>query len=107
MNNSNSEKKTVKWIATHLPIIYAVLAAVSLSSLMSLYDGQPVVKTVTGALACGVMTAVLATSLDFFGLPITSATLVGASVGFMGAEKIRDKITSFVDSRNRRVKSGE
>lgn len=47
-------EQTMKWIATYLPTLYAAGAALSISALMSLYDGQSMLKTATGSLVCGI-----------------------------------------------------
>ncbi|MFX1025590.1 phage holin family protein [Escherichia coli] len=94
-------EQVIAWLFDHLPTVYAVGAAVSISALMSLYDGRTLVQTVTGSLPCGVLAMAVAGSLRFFGFPEDAVTFIGASIGFMGAEKARDKvITAF----NRRVK---
>lgn len=48
-------EQVIAWLFDHLPTVYAVGAAVSISALMSLYDGRTLVQTVTGSLACGVL----------------------------------------------------
>ena len=84
-------EQVIAWLFDHLPTVYAVGAAVSISALMSLYDGRTLVQTVTGSLACGVLAMAVAGSLRFFGFPEDAVTFIGASIGFMGAEKARDK----------------
>jgi len=91
--------QTMKWIEEFLPSLYAAGAAFSISALMSIYDGKSIAKTATGALACGILTLAVAGSLELFGLPGNSVTFVGAAVGFVGAEKVRDKIISLFDRR--------
>ncbi|EFE5563781.1 TPA: holin, partial [Escherichia coli] len=44
-------EQVIAWLFDHLPTVYAVGAAVSISALMSLYDGRTLVQTVTGSLA--------------------------------------------------------
>lgn len=92
-------EQAMKWIEDFLPAIYAAGAAASISSLMSIYDGKSVVKTVTGALSCGILTLAIAGSLALFGLPENSVTFVGATIGFVGAEKVRDKLLSIFNRR--------
>ncbi|CAU97979.1 hypothetical protein EC55989_2111 [Escherichia coli 55989] len=94
-------EQVIAWLFDHLPTVYAVGAAVSISALMSLYDGRTLVQTVTGSLACGVLAMAVAGSLRFFGFPEDAVTFIGASIGFMGAEKVRDKV---IAAFNRRVK---
>ena len=94
-------EQVIAWLFDHLPTVYAVGAAVSISALMSLYDGRTLVQTVTGSLACGVLAMAVAGSLRFFGFPEDAVTFIGASIGFMGAEKARDKV---IAAFNRRVK---
>ncbi|WLD32993.1 phage holin family protein [Enterobacter cloacae subsp. cloacae] len=80
-------EQVIAWLFDHLPTVYAVGAAVSISALMSLYDGRTLVQTVTGSLACGVL------------IPEDAVTFFGASIGFMGAEKARDKVIAIFDRR--------
>ncbi|MTD37826.1 phage holin, lambda family [Erwinia sp. CPCC 100877] len=90
---------TMKWIDDFLPSLYAALIAGSISALMSIYDGKSVVKTVTGALSCGILTLAISGSLELFGLPGNSVTFVGATIGFVGAEKVRDKVLALFNRR--------
>ncbi|STK46900.1 putative phage holin protein [Escherichia coli] len=80
-------EQVIAWLFDHLPTVYAVGAAVSISALMSLYDGRTLVQTVTGSLACGVLAMAVAGSLRFFGFPEDAVTFIGASIGFMGQRK--------------------
>ena len=95
-------EQIVTWLFDHLPTVYAVGAAVSISALMSLYDGRTLIQTVTGSLACGVLAMAVAGSLRFFGVPEDAVTFIGAAIGFMGAEKARDKV---IAAFNRRTQS--
>ncbi|WP_203727383.1 phage holin family protein, partial [Escherichia coli] len=61
--------------------------------------GRTLVQTVTGSLACGVLAMTVAGSLRFFGIPEDAVTFFGASIGFMGAEKARDKVIAIFDRR--------
>ena len=97
-------EQTMKWIATYLPTLYAAGAALSISALMSLYDGQSMLKTATGSLVCGIVTLAVAGSLEYLGLP---STFVGASIGFMGADKVRNKVTGFIETRIGGAKGNE
>lgn len=58
-------EQTMKWIATYLPALFAAGAALSISALMSLYDGQSLLKTATGSLVCGIVTLAVAGSLEY------------------------------------------
>ncbi|HDD8766620.1 TPA: phage holin family protein, partial [Escherichia coli] len=42
-------EQVIAWLFDHLPTVYAAGAAVSISALMSLYDGRTLVQTVTGS----------------------------------------------------------
>lgn len=92
-------KNMMKWISEFFPALYAAAAAASISALMSIYDGKSVVKTVTGALSCGILTLAIAGSLTVFGLSENSVTFVGATIGFVGAEKVRDKLLAIFNRR--------
>lgn len=69
-------EQVIAWLFDHLPTVYAVGAAVSISALMSLYDGRTLVQTVTGSLACGVLAMTVAGSLRFFGIPEDAVTFL-------------------------------
>lgn len=101
MNNlpSGFLEQTMKWIATYLPTLYAAGAALSISALMSLYDGESLLKTATGSLVCGIVTLAVAGSLEWLGLSPNAVTFVGASIGFMGADKVRNKVAEFIETR--------
>lgn len=99
MSFSGLFEQTMKWINDFLPSLYAAGAAGSISALMSIYDGKSVVKTVTGSLSCGILTLAIAGSLELFGLPGNSVTFVGATIGFAGAEKVRDKVLALFNRR--------
>ncbi|WP_127960164.1 phage holin family protein [Serratia microhaemolytica] len=91
----------MKWFSVHHSMFFAAGAAFSISALMSLYDGKSLLKTATGSLACGILTLAVAGSLEFFDFPPDSVIFIGASIGFMGAEKVRDKVTNLIESRTR------
>ncbi|TLU70424.1 holin [Enterobacter sp. MF024] len=101
------EEQLLKWLVNYLPTFYAAGAALSISALMSLYDGQSLIKTATGSLACGILTLAVAGSLEFFGLPGSAVTFIGASIGFMGAEKLRDKVGGLFCRGQKGIKDAE
>ncbi|MEA1064360.1 phage holin family protein [Erwinia sp. HR93] len=90
----------------YLPSLCASGAATLISALMSVYDGRPIIKTVTGALSCGILALTIAGSLELFGLPGHSVTFVGASIGFVGVERIRRKVISLFERKASGQKSG-
>lgn len=79
-------EQVIAWLFDHLPTVYAVGAAVSISALMSLYDGRTLVQTVTGSLACGVLAMTVAGSLRFFGVPEGAVTFL-AHLSVLWAQK--------------------
>ena len=99
-------EKTMKWVFIYLPALYAAGVALSISALMSLYDGQSIIKTATGSLVCGIVTLAVAGSLEYLGLPSDAVTFVGAAIGFMGADKVRNKVTNLIESRMGGAKNG-
>lgn len=58
-------KQAIKWIEDFLPAIYSSGAATTISGLMGMYDGKPMLKTVTDALSCGVLTLTIAGLLSY------------------------------------------
>lgn len=79
-------EQVIAWLFDHLPTVYAAGAAVSISALMSLYDGRTLVQTVTGSLACGVLAMAVAGSLRFFGVPEDAVTF-SAHLSVLWAQK--------------------
>jgi phage tail protein X len=73
-------------------------AALSISALMSLYDGQSMLKTATGSLVCGSLRWRLPVRWNIW-VASNAVTFVGASIGFMGADKVRNKVTGFIETR--------
>ncbi|HAX5207832.1 TPA: holin [Escherichia coli] len=98
MKNAHTDftGQIVAWLSSHLPTVYSVAAAISISILMSLHDGRTLIQTITGSLACGILAMVVAGSLRFFGVSEDAVTFIGAAIGFMGAEKVRDKVTTII-----------
>ncbi|MCZ5321321.1 phage holin family protein [Escherichia coli] len=92
-------EQVIAWLFDHLPTVYAVGAAVSISALMSLYDGRTLVQTVTGSLACGVLAMAVAGSLRFFGFPGRCRDVYRRINRFYGAEKARDKVIAAFNRR--------
>ena len=80
-------EQVIAWLFDHLPTVYAVGAAVSISALMSLYDGRTLVQTVTGSLACGVLAMAVAGSLRFFGIPEDAVTPNSLNIPLLDAIK--------------------
>lgn len=80
-------EQVIAWLFDHLPTVYAVGAAVSISALMSLYDGRTLVQTVTGSLACGVLAMAVAGSLRFFGIPEDAVTFFWCLNRFLWAQR--------------------
>lgn len=94
--------ETISWVISYLPALYASAASFFISVLMSIYDGKITLQTITGSLACGIFTLAISGCLGFFGLPDNAVTFVGASIGFMGVDKIRNKVAGFIDNKTGR-----
>lgn len=96
-------EQMVKWIVDYPSTFFAAGTALSISALMSLYDGQSILKTFTGSLVCGIVTFAAARSLEYLNIPSNAVTFVGALIGFMGADKVRNKVTDFIETRIKRM----
>lgn len=97
----NLPEYIIKWLTNNSPLIFSVGAALSTSALMSLYDGKSILKAITGSIACGIVAITVADSLEYLNIPTDAITFVGAAIGFMGAEKVREKIICIIDKRFR------
>jgi lambda family phage holin len=83
-------EQTMKWLAVYLPSVYAGLTALGISALIDIRAGKPRLYTATGALICGLFALAISAMLEYFGLPANSGAFVGALVGFVGADRLRD-----------------
>ena len=61
--------------------------------------GKPKLYTATGALICGIFALAVSALLEYLGLPANSGAFVGALVGFVGADRLRDMALAIVARR--------
>ncbi len=100
MNDSHGIfEQTMKWIALYLPSVYAGLCALGISALIDIRAGKPKLYTATGALICGIFALAVSALLEYPGLPANSGAFVGALVGFVGADRLRDMALAVVARR--------
>ncbi|EIQ8250236.1 phage holin, lambda family [Citrobacter freundii] len=100
MNSSHGIfEQTMKWIALYLPSVYAGLCALGISALIDIRAGKPKLYTATGALICGIFALAVSALLEYLGLPANSGAFVGALVGFVGADRLRDMALDIVARR--------
>lgn len=100
MNDSHGIfEQTMKWIALYLPSVYAGLCALGISALIDIRAGKPKLYTATGALICGIFALAVSALLEYLGLPANSGAFVGALVGFVGADRLRDMALTIVARR--------
>jgi len=85
-----------KWANAYLPSIFSGGTALIISALMDIRAKKPFLYTFTGALICGVVALALSALLEHFGLPENSGAFVGAVIGFVGADRLRDMALAFV-----------
>lgn len=100
MNSSHGIfEQTMKWIALYLPSVYAGICALGISALIDIRAGKPKLYTATGALICGIFALAVSALLEYLGLPANSGAFVGALVGFVGADRLRDMALVIVARR--------
>lgn len=100
MNDSHGIfEQIMKWIALYLPSVYAGLCALGISALIDIRAGKPKLYTATGALICGIFALAVSALLEYLGLPANSGAFVGALVGFVGADRLRDMALAIVARR--------
>lgn len=99
MNGQGFWEISLKWIAENAPAIYAGLAAIGVSSMMSIKDGKPKKYTITSAIVCGIIGMSMSGLMTHFGLPDNASSLVGGGIGFLGADKLRDIANAFFTRR--------
>ncbi|UAN47022.1 phage holin, lambda family [Serratia sp. JSRIV001] len=99
MSDQGFWEDSLKWIADNAPALYAGLAAIGVSSMMNIKDGQPKKYTITSAIVCGIVATSLSGLLEHVGLPSSAAALVGGIIGFIGADKLRDIANTLANRR--------
>lgn len=85
-----------KWLIEHISLIYPSLIAATLSALIDIRYKRPALYICTGAPICGIVSLAIIKSIAFIGLDESGAMLVGATIGFLGADKLKDILISSV-----------
>jgi lambda family phage holin len=73
--------------------------ALGISALIDIRAGKPKLYTATGVLICGIFALAVSALLEYLGLPANSGAFVGALVGFVGADRLRDMALATVARR--------
>lgn len=89
----------IRWIVEHEREVTAGATAIGVSTLMSLRDGKPRGYTITTGCVCGIIGACITGVLLHYGLKDGWAAFIGCSVGFIGADKLRDMFIGWVERR--------
>lgn len=89
----------VKWITEYLPSVFSGTTAVVISMLIDIRGRKPKLYTATGGAICGVAALALSAVLEHFGLPENAGAFVGAIIGFVGADRLRDTAVAVVARR--------
>ncbi|MCU5774720.1 phage holin, lambda family [Erwiniaceae bacterium BAC15a-03b] len=90
---------TLKWMSANFPSLYAGLSALCISALIDVRAGKSRLFTATGAMICGIFALTISASLEYFGLPASSGAFVGALVGFVGADRLRNIAVAVIARR--------
>ncbi|MDU4092269.1 MAG: phage holin family protein [Pantoea sp.] len=85
--------EAANWAVKHLTSIYAALSACFIAGLMELRERYPFLRSLTDALICGIFALSVSTLLEWLHLPNNSEVLLGAMLGFIGADRL-SKITA-------------
>lgn len=99
MNLSDMANQFTKWVSDYLPTLLPGGTALIISALIDIRGKKPAVYTLTGALICGCVAVTLAALTEHFGLPTNSGAFMGAVIGFVGADRLRDIALAVVARR--------
>lgn len=80
------------------PQAYAAIMACVVAIVRGVQHGGRPVKTALEAVLCGCLTLASMPVLEYFGLGQNMAVAVGAAIGFLGTEWIRDRTTIIADA---------
>lgn len=80
------------------PQFYAAGMACIVALARGLQAGGKPVNSVLEAIICGCLTLALVPVLDYFGLPQNLAVAVGAAVGFLGTEWVRERAATILEA---------
>lgn len=78
------------WIAATVPQLYAPLMSVAVAVLRVTYGGGGRRQMILEGSLCGLATVAVKPTLMWIGVPEDVAVFVGAFIGLVGVEKIRD-----------------
>lgn len=79
------------------PQVYAALMACAVAVVRGVQHGGKPVKTALEAVLCGCLTLASMPVLEFFGLGQNMAVAIGAGIGFLGTEWIRERAGQVMD----------
>lgn len=99
-NESNPLFIQAVWSALPEPFKAAVLATL-IAVLRILYDGREprFIRRAMEACLCGAIAFGLATGLEAMKVPSGMATFIGAAIGLLGADKVREFAQRYVTKR--------
>ncbi|WP_072016884.1 phage holin family protein [Erwinia oleae] len=92
-------EQSTRWVAAYLPSVYAGVCAFCISALIDIRLKQTTLKVATGAMICGISALATSSLLEYLGLPGNSGAFVGALLGFVGADHLRDIAISLITRR--------
>lgn len=84
-------------LANVWPQIYAAGMACVVSLARGIHGGGRPLKSILEAVLCGCLTLALVPVLEYFGLSQNLAVSVGAAVGFLGTEWIRERASILLE----------
>lgn len=83
------------WISQVAPHLYAPAMSVTIAVLRVIYGGGSKRQMALEGSLCGLVTLAIKPALIWVGLPPDMAVFIGALVGFIGVEKLRDLAVRF------------
>ncbi|WP_369790732.1 phage holin, lambda family [Rouxiella sp. WC2420] len=92
-------EEIAKWHEGDRHLIYSAASAVIISLLFSIKDNKSNRYMLTSSCICAVIAICFNVTLEHMGLNETYSAAFGATIGFIGADKLREIILSLVNKK--------
>lgn len=88
------------FLLDHISALYSAGFAFFISILMNIRNKESARRNLTGSLVCSLFTLAIAASIEFLGVPDNAVAIIGASIGLLGVEFLKERVTAVTGFRH-------